>query len=150
MKFSLVISSDKETLKEPIVEPTTDFDKEKIAVEFAKVWAEQSKMLWSRLQTVTAIQTGVFAAWYFMRDKNFFLAPATVCLGMFLTTMILLIMQRDTVYLDFYRNEFVRQPPKPIGEDYSGRSLGFFMIKVLLVANALLLMKSLHTLILNY
>jgi len=34
-------------------------------LEYVKLWMQQSQLFWSRLQTATALHTGILVGWYY-------------------------------------------------------------------------------------
>jgi len=76
-------------------------------IEYVKLWMEQSRLYWSRLQTATALHTGVLVGWYYLqRDKDSpALALFLLCAGILLSILILVIMWRDTRYMDAMRKK---------------------------------------------
>ncbi len=69
-------------------------------IEYVKLWMEQGKLYWSRLQTATALHTGVLVGWYFLQKDMpcSKLAPSLLVLGIWLSSLILLIMLGDARY----------------------------------------------------
>lgn len=78
-------------------EPQGDF-------RYVDLWERRIQLFWSRLQTATAIQTGVMIAWYFLiQERKFEHSVASLALivfGIILHWKILVIMQKDSEYID--------------------------------------------------
>ena len=90
-------------------------------LEYVKLWMEQSKLFWSRFQTIAVIQTGVYVAWWNVlevKDKYRGLCFFICVLGILLTVFALFIMKRDAAYMDSLAERAETRFPKT--EKYKG------------------------------
>jgi hypothetical protein len=98
----------------------------------------QSNLLWSRLQTISAIQVGAFTGWYVLRDKELALANGALIFASLLTIAVWLIVYRDSQYLKKYEGDI------PTGvSGISGKIMAHVIFSILLAANIFLLALSL-------
>lgn len=102
-------------------------------IEYEKLWMEQSKLFWSRLQTAALIQTAVFAAWYQLEDN--ILRNGVLILGGILLILVALIMWRDGSVSNIYKERIGIKNHFPWG-----RLFGFMMIISLIFSNLVLLL----------
>src|SRR4051794_30762874 len=70
----------------------------------------QDGLLWSRVQTLIALQTAVLGGTvYFYRSKDqpeeYYLAIPLICLGLILTVVLWIIMERDQLHRERSRME---------------------------------------------
>lgn len=103
MDFILAVSSNKEpTPKVEIPVSPPNFDEDKIKAEYSKVWVEQSKLLWGRLQTAYFLHVGVFGGWFGLHANGYkpFIQVVTLSLGPILSIFICLIIWRDGAFMD--------------------------------------------------
>ncbi len=67
--------------------------------EYLKLWSEQSKLFWSRLQTLTAFNVAVFAGWWSAKEiKN--IAIGILVMGLIFNLSILVTILRDADYME--------------------------------------------------
>ena len=104
----------------------------------AASWSKQSEMLWSRLQTVSAIEAGTIAAIYqlWKDDQKVFLV-VTLIFASCLIFLISLLMVRDGAYLEAFRDKAGIDRPKGF---LRGRVIGYVMMFSLIVVNLLLVL----------
>jgi len=100
-----------------------------------QLWIHQSNLLWSRLQTVSAIQVGAFTGWYFLKENDPCLAFLLVGLAFFLTLLVVGIVNRDVAYLDAFGESIRRQVPKSW---ISGRGCAYGVLLLLLTSDIIL------------
>lgn len=63
-------------------------------------WQEQSKLMWSRVQTASVIEAGTLAGWYKVwGDQHPGLGVAILLLGAGLLVIVSLLMRRDSQYM---------------------------------------------------
>jgi hypothetical protein len=107
-----------------------------------QIWIHQSNLLWSRLQTITAIQVGAFTGWYFLREKNLCMANGLLGLAILLIICVGFLMYRDTRYMDHFGSTIL---PSSIRNAFPrGRDVGYFLLGVLALSNVILLLSSLQ------
>jgi uncharacterized membrane protein len=116
---------------------------ESLKIEYVKLWMEQSRLFWSRLQSVTALHTGVLAGWYIIKKDNnewLWLAPFLLALGILLSAFILVIMCRDGQYMNAMRDKAgVDIFPHPNCRCPVGRVCGITMVLLLMAVEAVLM-----------
>ena len=106
------------------------------------LWIHQSNLLWSRLQTISAIQVGAFTGWYFLREKNICMANGLLGLAIILIICVGFLMYRDARYMDHFGSTIL---PESIRNAYPrGRDVGYFLLGVLALSNLILLLSSLQ------
>lgn len=96
-------------------------------IEYLKLWNEQSKLFWSRLQTATVLHSGVLAGWYKLRQDNSSLQFFLLLIGSIVTMAILIIMYRDDQYMDKLRDLAGEYFPK-VDSTKLGRRCGYFIV----------------------
>ncbi len=100
-----------------------------------QLWIHQSGLLWSRLQTVSAIQVGAFTGWYFLRGIEVGLSTLLMALALLLTLFMSGIVCRDIAYLDAFGSSIKAQVPKG---RISGRGCAYALLVLLLLSNLIL------------
>lgn len=115
-------------------------DPEHKELEYVKLWMEQSKLFWSRLQSLAAIQTGSYVAWWTVLDseKNQGISFFIPILGVSLTGLIMAIMDRDAAYMETLKNDARESFPHTRRESGTGRLCGKFIGWTLLSSNLIL------------
>lgn len=104
------------------------------------LWIHQSNLLWSRLQTISAIQVGVFTGWYFLRGSELWLANCLLGFAIALLILFIFVMRRDIQYMDGFGATIIDAlPSKPV---LRGRVSAYILLSVLGLANLLLLILS--------
>jgi len=111
-----------------------------VKIEYVKIWMQQSQLFWSRLQTISALQTGILVGWYKLANDPC-LRIGILLMGIILSALILFIMRRDTKYMkkmeELAKNEF------PTANDCkdapTGRQCGYAIVAVLILADLILL-----------
>ncbi len=69
--------------------------------EAATFFLEESRLMWNRVQTATAIEAGALAGWYKVwTDKQFNLSIILLIVGAVLLFGVSLLMKRDAQYMD--------------------------------------------------
>jgi hypothetical protein len=102
------------------------------------IWIEQSKLLWSRLQTASVIEGATLAGWYQVRTVGL-LPQIVLVFGTLLLFILALIMRRDVAYLCAAKRkagDLLPCPPECCG--MSGRRLALLAISLLIIGNLLL------------
>ena len=110
-------------------------------IEYLKLWMEQSKLYWSRLQTSAAIETGILLAWWQIKDakEHAWLNIPLLILGSVLHCCILAILERDGAYVDVLREYSNRAFPVTKRAEGCGRTCAQMMIWILIIGNIYLL-----------
>ena len=72
-------------------------DRQKAMHDFS---LHQDTLLWSRVQTLIAIQSGTLAGTYFLQSSNRPMAIVLMCLGIALTLLLFFIMLHDQIARD--------------------------------------------------
>ena len=119
------------------------------------LWINQSNLLWSRLQTASAIEAGSLAAAYNILPSHKCWSVALLIAASLLLFGVLLLMMRDVQYLDAIRKYTAADVviPKPAKRmwswdawktddtgsfdprEFGGRHVGFFSIVLLILIN---------------
>jgi hypothetical protein len=60
---------------------TQSDDKAKTIDRLVNLWVHQNTLLWSRMQTLTALQVAVLGGWYFSILATLLVAPSSLCLS---------------------------------------------------------------------
>lgn len=97
--------------------------------------------MWSRVQTVTAIEGGTLAAWYKVwTDKHFCLSIVLPLVGAVLLFGVWMLMKRDAQYMDCYQK--IAGDKIPIPEEpylgFSGRQMARWFPLFLIIVNIVL------------
>ena len=102
------------------------------------LWIHQSNLLWSRLQTISAIQVGTFAGWYFLREKEPCLSNSLLILTTILLVLFVPIFYRDIYYLKRFSIE-AEKNKTGIKKIIRGRHVPYLLLLILGVSNVLLI-----------
>jgi hypothetical protein len=103
-----------------------------------KFWQEQSRLMWSRVQTASVLEAGTLGSWYTTWKDCF----PSISIGILVFSVILLIivsllMRRDAQYMEscqrFLGDEFLR-PERPLF-GISGRLIAAIFPMILCLAN---------------
>jgi hypothetical protein len=82
--------------------------------EAVKFWLEQSKLMWSRVQTASVIEAAALAGWYkLLRDNQLGTALVVLVLGAGLLVVVGLLMYRDSQYMVACERVAGDQMPQP-------------------------------------
>ncbi len=102
---------------------------------------EQSKLFWSRLQTIAAIQTGVLVGWYKLPTDEQILKKGILILGLILSLLIAFIMRRDRKYMEKMHERAKPEFPEPddCPDAPKGRDCAYAMLVVMMIADLILL-----------
>jgi hypothetical protein len=86
-----------------ITTPKPDSDPAKL--EYAKMWMEQSKVMWSRLQFIHLMHVGVWAGWFTLVYNRFppYASETVLALGPIFSIFFAIIISRDGKYMDELR-----------------------------------------------
>ena len=103
-----------------------------------QIWIHQSNLLWSRLQTISAIQVGAFTGWYFLRGKDLWLANSLLILTILLLILFVPIFYRDIYYLKKFRIEDEKKKTG-VKRFIRGRYAPYALLIILGISNLLLL-----------
>jgi hypothetical protein len=110
--------------------------------EAVKFWLEESKLMWSRVQTVSALEAATVGGWYATKsDPN--LGLAIMGVGTFLMLLICLLMKRDAQFMHACQAiAGDKMPPvaKPLF-GLRGRHIAVIIPIVLVLANAFAIYK---------
>lgn len=104
-----------------------------------QLWIHQSGLLWSRLQTISAIQVGALAGWWFLRDKELWLSNGLLVAAVALIGLVWGLMERDIKYMDAFGATIRQEVPEA---SLSGRGIGRVLLGVLILVNLILLASS--------
>jgi len=113
--------------------------------EAIKLWQEESKLMWSRIQTVSVLEAGVLTGWYKLCETNqSLLAKALLIVGSLLMFIIGILMHRDAQYMKACEDAAGDNFPKPQKPclHISGRWIAIGIIFILTVCNLLLLIQT--------
>ena len=117
-------------------------DSEQKEIEYVKLWMEQSKLYWSRFQTIAAIQTGIYLSWWTVFSSSQinnrgFCFPISI-LGILLTAFVIAIMDRDAAYMDTMKDRAGDRFPETLKEAGTGRFCAKFLAWILIASNVIL------------
>jgi small-conductance mechanosensitive channel len=70
-------------------------DSEHKELEYVKLWMEQSKLFWSRLQIAITIHSGGLVGWYYLHEKNIWMGSMWLLIVVTLSYCLREIMHRD-------------------------------------------------------
>jgi len=121
--------------------------------QIVSLWINHTNLLWSRLQTASAIEAGVLAAAYQIHDLHKYWASILLIVAVLLLIGVLLLMTRDVQHLDAFKKSSddgnaIPAPPENLSildvhktwkipdggiRRIGGRHIGFAMIVVLIV-----------------
>ncbi len=104
----------------------------------ASRWVEQSKLLWSRLQTASVIEAAALAAAYKMcMDRRRCLQILVLALGMVLLLLVFFLMKRDAEWLDAFHEAAGDCLPKvkELFWGLKGRCIGYIAVFTLIIAD---------------
>ena|SRR3990167_3217774 len=104
-------------------------------------WQAESKLMWSRIQTASAIEAGTLAGWYKIRaDKHLGPAVAILIVGAILLVIVSLLMKRDSQYMDACEKIAGSRIPKPAPPLFglSGRLIAVGLPLLLAICNIIL------------
>ena len=114
-----------------------------LEIEYLKLWMEQSKLFWSRLQSAAVLHTAVLAGWYTLGPTHPRLRCALLFLGLILSVFLLAIMVRDARYLDSLRGKVgALHFPYTGSDNPKGRDCGYIIVGILMVAEVALMFRS--------
>ncbi|MBI1811645.1 MAG: hypothetical protein HY035_11565 [Nitrospirae bacterium] len=109
--------------------------KEQIYSSLIAFYLHQDRLMWSRVQTIVAVQGAVLGATYSLRKYDYFVWCGILALGVMLTVLIFFVMKRDQQVRDEIAeqigNSFPLIPP-PKWPALRGR-FAIFLIVVILV-----------------
>ena len=111
--------------------------------EYAKLFYEQNKLLWSRLQTAYLVEAGTLTAFYvLLKDRQPEIALGTCILGSVLLFVLLLILVRDVQFHTAMRQWLPLATISPTWRTLGIRGKYFAIVIpiVLIVANAILVL----------
>lgn len=111
--------------------PGQEKEKPSEKIEYEKLWAEQSKLFWGRLQTATALHSAILIGWYKINEPD--LKDAVLILGIVISILLSLIMLRDSTHIDFLKKKVGCASGFPWGRLY-----GFLIVIILMVTEVLL------------
>ncbi len=114
--------------------------------EPGEFWRHHSNLLWSRVQTATAIEVAILAGWFNITDKSLFSEYRSwlLCLGIVLLLLVMLLMARDAQYMavaEQIRDNGIPQPLPPI-LGLRGRQIAILAAVILIGVNVVLLARS--------
>lgn len=110
-------------------------------IEYVKLWQVHSNLLWSRLQTVALLHTGVLVGWYnLQKESRWTLANLVLVFGLIVSVFVIAIMVRDSQYLDVLRRLSGDAFPTTNKSAPSGRGCGYLIVITLMVGELLLLL----------
>ncbi len=105
-----------------------------------KLYVEQNKLLWGRLQIAYLIEASALAGFYVVRsDHESRLAFSLLALSAILLLLLALLIYRDTQHLEKFGTDAGVPKIAMIFGFISGRRLAWSVPVVLLIANILLL-----------
>ncbi|MDO8609357.1 MAG: hypothetical protein Q7R95_02325 [bacterium] len=113
-----------------------------LKIEYVNLWMQQSQLFWSRLQTATALHTGILVVWFYLsKDEDWsWLSPFLLGLGIVLSSLILIIMWRDGKYMDAMKDKAGKEVfPHPKCKCPIGRFCAAIMLVILMVVEVCLL-----------
>lgn len=114
----------------------------KIELEYVKLWMEQSKLFWSRLQTAAAIQTGTFVGFYKISTSDkvgiHFLNYPLLTLAIGLLVLIIRIMMKDAEYSDALARSSGFSFPAPENRNRAGKYSGYCIMFCCILSNLFL------------
>jgi hypothetical protein len=94
-----------------------------IRIEYLRMWAHQSELMWSRLQAAYLVHGSMLVAWFFLRTLHFhyFLQIGALFVGVALGYCLVKITKRDSKYMHLYSKAAGdlfkhTDKPKPIGK----------------------------------
>lgn len=74
-------------------------DKKVDSTNYATLWCDHSKLLWSRLQTLLVFNGACLAAWWKIRESHSCHSQLLLVLGFAVSSILLLIMSRDAQWV---------------------------------------------------
>lgn len=118
-------------------------DSEQKEIEYLKLWMEQSKLFWSRLQIAITIHSGGLVGWYYLYGKNVLLGSIWLLIVVTLSFCLRQIMCRDSELKKCFAlktgffNEYHKDRPeneKNVGTNIAISALNLLMfVEVLLI-----------------
>jgi hypothetical protein len=106
--------------------------------EAVKYWLEQSKFMWSRLQTISALEVAIVGGWYVLIDgKHSNFALPLLLSGTVFMAMLGLLVKRDIQYMAAWQRLAAGSFPD-VDHPFlliKGRWIAIAIPTVLLVAN---------------
>jgi hypothetical protein len=104
-----------------------------------KFWLEQSKLMWGRVQTISAVEAGALSAWYVLYDdKHPLLATGILVLDTLMLGFLALLMRRDAAYMSACEEQCPNLFPAPSAKpifNLRGRDIAFGIPMTLLIFN---------------
>jgi len=121
-------------------------------MEYVKVWMQQSALFWSRLQWVALLQTGVFTAWFNLRQLQgepdvIYLVVGILGIGGLLSLLLHRIMVRDAAYMEAMRQRAgLKVFPEPDPEESvpNGQKCAHSIVWALIAADVALIFWTFH------
>ncbi|MFA5197848.1 MAG: hypothetical protein WC437_05525 [Patescibacteria group bacterium] len=121
--------------KSPQSDPNWD---NQSSIEYAKLWLEQSKLMWGRIQIAYLLHAGVFAAWYATRHEANILSNLIAWGSAAFSILLLFVMFRDGDFLERIRTT-ANNPALKVGEVFwSGKFCGGVAIGLLIISDCIL------------
>lgn len=83
-------------------------------MEYAKLWMEQSKLMWSRLQFIHLVHVAVLGSWFYLWLETcpVFFQVSILFIGLYVSQYIDIILQRDAAYMDKLRDLSIKAVPE--------------------------------------
>lgn len=103
-------------------------------------WLEQSKLMWGRVQTISAVEAGSLSGWFVIYKDHQLLATGLLVLATLLLVLLALLMRRDADYMAACESEYPSLIPKPLVKpfcDLRGRDIAFGIPLMLAICNIL-------------
>ena len=107
------------------------------------LWKFQSQLMWSRTQTAAIIEAGTLAGWYkLFEEKHLLIAQFLLGFGAIIIIGILILMKRDSQFLDRIRDENEQEIPRPSDPIFglAGRRVAFILLYFIAICNLILIL----------